>query len=79
MLDPVLFYTTLCYFKQHKSVLACVRACVRAHHLPPDGQRQVLHLGILLFDLLDETKQNFLQLREEPRLVHTDVLVQCRH
>lgn len=45
---------------------------------PFDGEGQVLHLGVLLFDLLDEVHEDVLQLRYQPGLRQTEVLVQCR-
>lgn len=44
--------------------------------LPFDGEGQVLHLRVLLFDLLDEVHDDVLQLRNQPGLSHTEVLVQ---
>lgn len=43
---------------------------------PFDGQGQVLHLRVLLFDLLDEVHEDVLQLRNQPGLRQTEVLVQ---
>lgn len=45
---------------------------------PLDGQGQVLHLRVLLFDLLDEIHEDALQLGYQPGLRQAEVLVQCR-
>lgn len=44
--------------------------------LPFDGEGQVLHLRVLLFDLLDAVHDDILQLRYQPGLSQTEVLVQ---
>lgn len=44
---------------------------------PFDGEGQVLHLRVLLFDLLDEVHEDALQLGYQPGLRQTEVLVQC--
>lgn len=46
--------------------------------IPFDGQGQVLHLGVLLFDLLDEDHDDVLQLWDQSGLSQTEVLVQRR-
>ena len=43
---------------------------------PFDGEGQVLHLWVLLFDLFGEVHDDFLQLRYQSGLSQTDVLVQ---
>lgn len=43
---------------------------------PFDGEGQVLHLRVLLFDLLDEVHEDALHLGYQPGLRQTEVLVQ---
>lgn len=45
---------------------------------PFNGESQVLHLWVLLFDLFGEVNDDFLKLRNQSGLSQTDVVVQRR-